>query len=209
MEQEEQNLRKERIISDCEVEIYKLLECWGVAHSAGCDGGKMRELRGSSIETFVMKTINDIGKLYKVDLTAVCGDDDKKDLIIDLPNGTQLRKKHQVDIHIYRNQEFIAVIECKAYLDSCYYERACADFAYFKKFGYDVKKYVFTLENSISYDTKIFIDHMNERICDDVFCIFDGKRTSAKPIYDVNHKKTINKNKLVEFIDAILVLCQS
>ncbi len=167
----------------------------------------MREMRGSDIETFVIQTINDIGKIYKVDLVAVCGDDDKKDLIIQIPDGKQICKKHQVDVHIYRNNVFIAVIECKAYLDSCYYERACADFAYFKKFGYDVKKFVFTLENSISYDTKVFIDHMNEHICDNVFCMLDGKRSSGKPIYDTNYKKSVNKNKLVDFIDTILSFC--
>jgi hypothetical protein len=48
---------------------------------------------------------------------------------------------------------------------------------------------------------------MNERICDDVFCIFDGKRTSGKPIYDIKHKKTINITKLTEYIDAMISLC--
>jgi len=199
--------KKLSIIQDCELEINKILENWNLAHSSGYDGGKMRELRGSSIETFVMNTINNIGKLYNVDFIAICGDNDKKDLVINLPDGKQLHKNHQVDIHIYKNKQFIAVIECKAYLDSCYYERACSDFAYFKKFGYNIRKIIFTFENSISYETKTFIDHMNERVCDDVFCIFDGKRTSGKPIYDIKHKKKINITKLTEYIDAMISLC--
>ena len=34
--------------------------------------------------------------------------------------GTKIEKDHQVDIHIYINDIFIAVIECKSYLESCY-----------------------------------------------------------------------------------------
>ena len=197
--------RKQKIIDDCETQIYNLVEGWSVAHTTGCLGGKMRELRGSGIEAFVINTINSIGELYKIDLTAVCGDDDKKDLVIVLPGGQgTICKKHQVDVHIYLNHEFIAVIECKAYLDSCYYERACSDFTYFRSFGYNVKKYIFTLENSIGSETKMFIDHTNGGICDNVFCMFDGKRNSVKPLYDSRYKKTINKHSLAEFIQAIL-----
>jgi len=196
---------KQKIIDDCETQIYSLVEGWNIAHTTGCVGGKMRELRGSSIETFVINTINSIGKIYEIDLTAVCGDDDKKDLVIHLPDGQgTICKKHQVDVHIYLNHKFIAVIECKAYLDSCYYERACSDFSYFQSFGYNVKKYIFTLENCIGSETKIFIDYANGGMCDNVFCMFDGKRNSVKPIYDSRYKKIVNKHSLAEFIQAIL-----
>ncbi len=33
------------------------------------------------------------------------------------------------------------------YLDSCYYVRACDDFKLFKKFGYNIKTFIFTLED--------------------------------------------------------------
>jgi hypothetical protein len=47
---------------------------------------------------------------------------------------------------------------------------------------------------------------MNEYICDEIFYILDGKRTSSKPVYDMKHKKTINKNELTKFIDFIFIL---
>ena len=166
----------------------------------------MREKRGSDIETFVRTTINKVGETSNIDLHARCGNDDKKDLIIDLPDGKKLTKQHQVDVHIYKNGVFVAVIECKAYLDSCYYVRACDDFKMFKKFDYNVKNCIFTLENSIAEDTKIFTDFINEYICDEIFYILDGKRTSSKPVYDMKHKKTINVNVLTKFIDFIFIL---
>jgi len=76
----------------------------------------------------------------------------------------------------------------------------------FKKFDYNVKNCIFTLENAIAEDTKIFTDFINEYICDEIFYILDGKRTSSKPVYDTKHKKTINKNVLTKFIDFIFIL---
>ena len=197
---------KKTVIEWAEIEISNIIDEWGKSNANGCSGGKMREKRGSNIETFVRTTINKIGELLNIDLQARCGNDDKKVLTINLPDGKKLTKQHQVDVHVYLNGVFVAVIECKAYLDSCYYVRACDDFKIFKKFDYKVKNCIFTLENSIAEDTKIFTDFINENICDEIFYILDGKRTSTKPVYDIKHKKTINKNVLTKFIDFIFIL---
>ena len=197
---------KKTVIQWAEIELSNIIDEWCKSNTNGCSGGEMREKRGSDIETFVRTTINKVGETLNIDLHARCGNDDKKDLIIDLPDGKKLTKQHQVDVHIYKNGVFVAVIECKAYLDSCYYVRACDDFKMFKKFDYNVKNCIFTLENSIAEDTKIFTDFINEYICDEIFYILDGKRTSSKPVYDMKHKKTINVNVLTKFIDFIFIL---
>jgi hypothetical protein len=197
---------RETAIQMAEIEISNLIDNWCKSNSNGCSGGEMREQRGSDIETFVRTTVDKIGELLNIDLEARCGNDDKKDLIISLPDGKKITKQHQVDVHIYLNKKFVAVIECKAYLDACYYVRACDDFKMFKKFDYNVKNYIFTLENAISEDTKLFTDFVSEYICDNIFYILDGKRTSSKPVYDIKHKKTINKNELTKFIDFIFML---
>ena len=197
---------KETVIQTAEIEISNIIDEWCKSNANGCSGGEMREKRGSDIETFVRTTINKIGEILNIDLHARCGNDDKKDLIINLPDGKKLTKQHQVDVHIYMNGAFVAVIECKAYLDSCYYVRACDDFKMFKKFDYNVKNYIFTLENAIGEDTKLFTDFINEYICDNIFYILDGKRTSSKPVYDIKHKKPINKNELTKFINFIFML---
>ena len=197
---------KKTVIQWAEIELSNIIDEWCKSNTNGCSGGEMREKRGSDIETFVRTTINKVGETLNIDLHARCGNDDKKDLIIDLPNGKKLTKQHQVDVHIYKTGVFVAVIECKAYLDSCYYVRACDDFKMFKKFDYNVKNCIFTLENAIAEDTKIFTDFINEYICDEIFYILDGKRTSSKPVYDTKHKKTINVNVLTKFIDFIFIL---
>jgi hypothetical protein len=199
----QQTTPKEDIVRLAEFEINKNMDEWC---AAVCSGGEMRAKRGSDIETFVRTTINRIGELLNIDLVARCGNDDKKELIANLPNGTQIIHKHQVDVHIYLNGAFVAVIECKAYLDSCYYVRACDDFRKFKRFGYNVKNYIFTLENSIKEETKLFTDYDTEYICDNVFYLLDGKRSSAKPVYETKHKKPINKDALTGFVDFIFAL---
>jgi len=203
---EERNNIKEIIIKTAKNKLYNIINEWCKSNAKGCTGGEMREKRGSDIEIFVLTTINKIGELLNIDLRACCGNDDKKDLIINLSNGKKLIKQHQVDIHIYLNNTFVAVIECKSYLDSCYYVRACNDFKMFKKFDYNIKNYIFTLENAISEDTKLFTDYMNENICDNIFYMLDGKRTSSKPIYDIKHVKSINEKELTKFIDFIFIL---
>jgi hypothetical protein len=197
---------KNEVIQSSEIELSNMIDEWCESNSNGCSGGEMRSKRGSDIETFVRTTINKVGEKLNIDLHARCGNDDKKDLQMDLPDGKKLIKQHQVDVHIYLNGVFVAVIECKAYLDSCYYVRACDDFKRFKKFGYNVKNCIFALENSISEETKIFTDFMNDNICNEIFYMLDGKRSSSKPVYDTTHKKTIHKIALTNFIDFIFIL---
>jgi hypothetical protein len=189
-----------------ENKINKIMDEWIKKYYNDFSGGEMRGSRGSNIETFVYDTINKIAKIYNINLHAKYGKNDKKDLIINLTNGKKIIKQHQVDVHIYLNSVFIAVIECKAYLDSCYYVRACDDFKLFKKFGYNIKNYIFALENSIDKNTKIFTDVITDYICDNVFYVLNGKRSSYKPIYDINHKKKLDKLLLFNFINFICKL---
>ena len=184
-------------------ELNNIMDNWCKSHEQEFHGGKMRGDRGEHVEHFVKSVIHMFMIDYGINVRAVKGSEDKKELKI--PN-TEIKKYHQVDIHVYKNECFIAVIECKSYLDSCYYTRACDDFRLFKKFGYDVKKYVFTLENSMKEETKLFIDYETDNICDDIFYMLDGKRTSMKPIYDRKHRKEINKERMIYFIKTIYTL---
>jgi len=187
-------------------ELEQSMDKWCTSYAENCSGGKMRGDRGADIEKFVIDTINNVGKLLGKNLVAIKGDNDKKELKIP---GTEIKKEHQVDVHIYKDNMFVAVIECKAYLDSCYYIRACDDFKLFRKFGYDVKKYIFTLEDSIKEETKIFTDYETDNVCDGIFYMLDGKRSSAKPVYDAKFKKAINTVNLFAFIDFVCELAEN
>lgn len=197
-----QCVRKLLVQKHLETQLTNVMDKWIASYSAGCTGGKMRGDRGNDLEVFIRNSISYIADVEKVALRAVKGSSDKKELKI-THKGKDIVKHHQVDVHIYKDNVFTAVIECKAYLDSCYYVRACDDFNLFKKFGYDVKKYIFTLEDSLDEDTKVFTDHVNDNVCDDIFIMLEGKRSSAKPIYDQKYKKTVIKENLAKYIDCI------
>jgi hypothetical protein len=185
--------------------LNKMMEKWHNIEDTQFTGGKMRASRGDSIESFVEYAINYIGIQLNVDLIAKRGFKDKKKLITNF-NNVEICKQHQVDIHIYLSGNFIGVVECKAYLDSCYYVRAMDDFKLFQKFGYKVKNIIFTLEDGMSKNTKTFIDFMNEDIQLTLLYLTDGKRVSSKPIYKSQFKKEINIEILKKFINTIYLL---
>jgi len=187
------------IFDDCFTRLNNIMENWCKNYEENYSGGKMRGDRGDDIENFCKDTIKIIGDLYKLNVYVLKGTNDKKELSLNHKDQI-IKKDHQVDIHIYKDNQFIAVIECKAYLDSCYYVRACDDFRLFKKFGYNIKNYIFSLENSIDENTRLFTDIVTDNSCDDIFYMLDGKRTSTKPVYDKKYKKPINKEKLLHFI---------
>jgi hypothetical protein len=192
---------RDDILSYSSTGFNTILDKWCDTFSNNFQGGKMRGDRGEDIETFVRNLIHYIAEKTGRDLVAKRGNDDKKELRIE---GTAVKKMHQVDVHIYLNGQFVAVVECKAYLDSCYYVRACDDFDLFRRFNYPVKKYIFTLEDGMDNDTKIFIDYIRENACDGVFYMMDGKRSSGKPVYDTKYRKKINETNMGKFIDTIL-----
>lgn len=92
-------------------------------------------------------------------------------------------------------------IECKSYLDLCYYKRACSDFQDFKAHNFNLKYIIFSLENSIKEESKEFVNYSNNNICYGIYYMLDGKRSSKNPIY--SKKKEINIDKLNTFIDML------
>jgi hypothetical protein len=168
------------------------------AHEHGTTGGSMRELRGRTVEEII-----DICARY-VDLESRVGSRDKKTIKIG-----DASTEHQVDRHIYHNQKFVAIIEAKGYLDACYYERANYDFAIMKKMFKDLKCCVLTLEKSINENKKGFLDTFWENICDEIFYLCDGNRSSSKPIYQRENFKHINREVLENFITFLEGLKQN
>jgi hypothetical protein len=176
---------------------------WINNNKKGITGGEMRQNRGDAVENYVKNIINTIGKKTNKKLIALKGSESKIKISLMIDN-IEIKKEHQVDIHIFLDDKIISVIECKSYLDSCYYTRALYDLNIFKKFGYNLKKYVFTLEESINKDTLIFLDYIHDYICDGLFIMIDEKRKFNSPLY--KQHKIINKNNLKHFIKNIFEL---
>jgi hypothetical protein len=199
------NLLFEQIRNTAEVELNNIMERWCYNYENNYNGGRMRGDRGADLENYIISVVSNISKMYNNNIKAIKGSEKKEKLQITIDDDIYV-KEHQVDVHIYLNNTLISVIESKAYLDSCYYERACNDFNLFKKYGYRIKNYVFTLENSINDITKKIIDFENSKICDNIFYMLDGKRSSSKPIYNKDYKKKINLDNLSNFIKEIINL---
>lgn len=130
---------------------------WINNNNKGITGEEMRQNRGDAVENYVKNIINIIGKKTNKKLIAMKGSESKIK-ISSIIDNIEIKKEHQVDIHIFLDDKIISVIECKSYLDSCYYTRALYDLNIFKKFGYNLKKYIFTLEESINKDILIFLN---------------------------------------------------
>lgn len=194
------HLQKYILIQDAKKDLEKIMKNWSDQKSS-LTGGQMRQLRGQSIEHFVINLINKIKKVSGKNISAIKGDNDKKQLKVVTKNG-EIVQNHQVDVHIYRDEKFVATVECKAYLDKCYYIRACDDFVLFKKFGYDVKNYVFAFEDSIAEDALAFTNFVKDDICDNIFYMVDGKRRASKPLYCKENAKDVNITNLTKFINT-------
>jgi hypothetical protein len=159
-------------------------------------GGAIRSGRGELVEGMIDIICQDIGLLSKKGTT------DMQTITINRA-GKVFSLEHQVDRHIYKGDTLIAIVECKAYLDSCYYVRACSDFKRMKIAHPDIKCYIFALENSISESSKVFTDVETDDVCDGVFYMCDGKRSSSKPIYKKEFYKTINETSFNAFVDTM------
>ena len=168
-------------------------------------GGIIRKMRGEFVERLVDDIVTTIA-LYLPDHHISCktGTHD----LIKIRSKSGMVKHHQTDRHIYVNGRLACVVECKSYLDACYYTRTCCDFMLFKKYDKNVKCIVLSMENGMNENTQIFYDDMFHRVVDEVIHVCDGKRCSSKPIYKAEYFKPLNKNNLTNFILYLWVLFQ-
>ncbi len=168
------------------------------------DGGVIRAARGELVEKIVDIVCNSIREKGH-NIVARVGDSDLQTITISSADASY-SKKHQVDRHIWVNDSLEAVVECKSYLDSCYYERACNDFKIMKIKHPNVKCYILSLEDSIGDESRIFTDAIFGNICNGIYHLCNGKRSSAKPIYRREYYKPIQQPSLVRFIRSICSL---
>lgn len=156
-------------------------------HANAGMGGKVRAARGNLVETIV-------GMLWK-DIH---------------PDNTVNHAKHPVtrngftinkalDCNLYKAGNLVGMVECKAYLDSCYLERAVSDAEELKHSGYNVPLAVVALEDSL--DSVALQYWLSKGSLDKVFFLVDGKRSSSKPLYQREYFKPIQLPKLYNLID--------
>ena len=186
------------------------------------NGGQIREASGQFIENFLQNIFDEINKQFNIQIISKVGSSDFLTKIIDYEGKIYELNHIQVDRHISYNNRRIAFIENKTYLDSCYWDRALADFrkiiAALKQSGLnpeDMEYIVFSGQDSLDSDTKIIYEgdffndsklftSNNQGIKPHVFFLLEKKRNSKKPMYKIKYE--IQDDVLKKFITLILGL---
>jgi hypothetical protein len=101
---EENDSKIHYIIEKSYEEMNTIMDNWCKNCDENFSGGKMRGDRGEHIETYVKNVIHMFRDVYAINVCAMKGSENKKELKIP---GTQIKKDHQVDIHIYKDDIFI------------------------------------------------------------------------------------------------------
>ena len=161
-------------------------------------GGEIRAIRGDSTERMVDIVCEYLRTNCGVNVSSKVGDDDKQIIAIGA-----ISRKHQVDRHVYAGDRLALIIEVKAYLDSCYYERACNDFKVMRLGHPTVKTVVLALENGISNDSVIFTDAVFDNVCDKICYLCAGKRSSARPMYRREFRKPLERQGVRQLVEAV------
>lgn len=165
-------------------------------------GGKIRNLSGRLGEDISELAWKEVGshyaKEYGFRFETVKGDKRKIRCTNNRGNSIDM----QVDRHQYINGKLFHVEECKSYLDRCYLIRASDDCRMLKEHtDNNITSSVLAIEDSVKKESYDFI--MDEGYIDGVFILADGKRSSTKPIWKDGCKKSLNVNKVLQYVEGI------
>ncbi len=131
------------------------------------------------------------------------GGESKKNDFVNSTSKNGYVLKFQVDRHLYTKKKSLkGLCECKAYLDRCFMERASSDFGRIKNGIIDKPlTSILSLEDAVG--SNAFYYYIDEGNIDRVFFLLDGKRNPKKPIWKPKFRKSINVDKLEEFVSFI------
>lgn len=160
-------------------------------------GGKIRYKNGDLVENMVKIILNDLCQLNNISNFKITGK--KEDSIrVHSKNGYI---DVSTDVHFYVNDKPIIFIECKTYLDKCYFDRANSDFKHFKNIDTNKNCIIVSLENSIAPNAENYF--MDQGNTDKIFYLVDGKRISKKPIWKNEFYKPMNIEVLSNLINHL------
>lgn len=183
--------------------------------------GEIRYAAGELVESVLKSIFEAINKnLGNEKIVSKVGSSDYLKKEIEYKGIKYTNNNIQVDRHVWYKGKRIAFIENKTYLDTCYYDRALADF---KKIcqaleqknenPYDCLFIVFagqkagkdntflTYEAEFWYETKGIMGSA-VGIEPKTIYFLSGTRNSSRPLYKIKHP--LNMNHIYEFVDLIL-----
>ena len=114
-------------------------------------------------------------------------------------SGKYKLEKLQVDLHVYRDDELLFILESKTYLDACYLKRAVEDFREIRDIVGEVPAIIFSGQNAVGYNT---YGYYNEEYDFETFYInLTKSRSSEKPLYKT--RDPLDKVELEIFVDHV------
>ncbi len=195
----------------------KKLEKIGKAHKTE---GEIRHAAGELVEHILQNIIDTINMYLKNDIQSKVGSSDYLSKSVTYKGKTYQFNTIQVDRHLWFNNKRIAFIENKTYLDSCYYDRALADFRKIaqslhqsgedpcnveyivfagQKAAKDETLFAYTID--FYEDTKHLTKNV-EGLSPHVFYFLKGIRSSSKPLYKIKHD--LNLEEIKSFVLFLL-----
>lgn len=160
--------------------------------------GAVRNFAGETVEKLATLVWDEVGKNYPELYSKITVGKKTPYKIIDA-EGNSINES--VDRHCFINGEFVLAIECKAYLDKCYLQRADSDFNLMKTQTSTTSGIVLSIENSIaSMSEKFFLNRGN---VDNIFYLATGKRNSAKEQKINKHRDRISRDLISAYVNYI------
>lgn len=97
------------------------------------------------------------------------------------PTGKFKVMNLQVDLHIYRGEKLLFILESKTYLDASYLKRALEDFREIREIVDDIPAIIWAGQESVSKDAFGYYNEIYD--FETFFCNITKKRKSKNPIY--------------------------
>jgi hypothetical protein len=213
------NLVLEKVKRTYDIEHKKLYDIG--AHSQ--TEGEIRDAAGRLVENILQSIFDTIDMIIpEARIESKVGHTDFLSKEVQYKGKIYIFGRIQVDRHILSKGVRIAFIENKTYLDSCYFDRALADFRKIAQALYqqdidpaDVEYIVFAGQDAAKQETLLVyeVDFWSDTksltqnpngIEPKRFYFLKGKRQSAKPLFKIKHE--LNNDSIKDFTKFILNL---
>lgn len=199
----------------------KKLEDIGKKHKTE---GEIRYAAGELVEHILQNIFDSLNLYFEDKIISKVGSSDFLSKFVIYKGKKYEFNTIQVDRHIWFKGKRIAFIENKTYLDSCYYDRALADFRKIAQSLHqngddpgNVEYIVFAGQKAakdetlLTYTIDFYEDtkHLTENrdgLSTNVFYFLEGIRNSSKPLYKIKHP--LNYSEIKRFLSLILSIIE-
>lgn len=200
-----------RAVSSTYDEEHKKLSDIGFVHRTE---GLIRHAAGELVENILQSIFDSMNTFLPSKIVSKVGSSDYLSKKIKYNDRIYTNNHIQVDRHVWYQGRRIAFIENKTYLDTCYFDRALADFKKIiqalKQEGSDPQKCAFIVfAGQIAGSKNTFMNYEAEfwdetGIVPKRFFFLENTRNASRPLYKI--KYALNYEAIKAFVDSILLL---